>query len=69
TEASGRAANRGVALKSRDFGALVAYLWLGERLTALRVIGILIGFAGVGAIVWGAVGAHAEGAARAVPSS
>lgn len=45
------------------FGALVAYLWLGERLTALRVIGILIGFAGVGAIVWGAVGAHAEGAA------
>lgn len=44
------------------FGALVAYFWLGERLTLLRTLGILIGFAGVGTLVWGQIGAHAEGA-------
>jgi drug/metabolite transporter (DMT)-like permease len=48
------------------FGALVAFLWLGERLTLLRVLGILIGFAGVGAIVWGSVGAHGPGAALGI---
>jgi drug/metabolite transporter (DMT)-like permease len=44
------------------FGALVAFAWLGERLTALRIAGILIGFAGVTAIVWGTIGAHGEAA-------
>lgn len=44
------------------FGALVAYFWLGERLTVLRTLGILVGFAGVGSLVWGQIGAHAEGA-------
>ncbi len=48
------------------FGALVSYLWLGERLTFLRVLGIVIGFAGVGSIVWGQIGTHAEGAALGV---
>lgn len=33
------------------FGALIARLWLGERLSTLRWLGILIAFAGVGAIV------------------
>lgn len=29
------------------FGALVAWLWLGDRITGLRVTGLLIGFSGV----------------------
>jgi drug/metabolite transporter (DMT)-like permease len=29
------------------FAALVAWLWLGQRLTVLRVIGVVIGFVGV----------------------
>lgn len=40
------------------FGALIAWLWLGERLTVLRVFGIALSFAGVGVIVWGSSGAH-----------
>jgi drug/metabolite transporter (DMT)-like permease len=31
----------------------VAFLWLGERLSLSRVAGLLIGFAGVGVLVWG----------------
>lgn len=45
------------------FGSLVAFLWLGERLSPLRVVGILLGFAGVGSIVWGEIGLHGSGAA------
>lgn len=48
------------------FGALVAHLWLGERLTRLRLTGILLGFVGVAAIVWDSVGARADGAALGV---
>jgi len=44
------------------FGALIAFLWLGERLTALRVVGIVLAFAGVAMLVSGAVGTHSEGA-------
>lgn len=44
------------------FGALVAYFWLGERLSTLRILGIAIGFAGVLYIVGGEVGTHAEDA-------
>ena len=44
------------------FGALIAFLWLGERLTAARIAGIAIGFLGIGSIVWGQVGARREGA-------
>src|ERR1700761_5900031 len=29
------------------WGALVAYLWLRDRLSALRVLGLVVGFAGV----------------------
>ena len=29
------------------FGALVAWLWLGDRITPLRAVGLLMGFAGV----------------------
>lgn len=34
------------------FGALVAFLWLRDRLTTLRTIGMAIGFAGVMILVW-----------------
>jgi drug/metabolite transporter (DMT)-like permease len=44
------------------FGALVAYLWLRERLDLVRVLGICIGFGGVALIVWGEVGGHAANA-------
>lgn len=34
------------------WGALVAYLWLRDRLSALRVLGLVVGFAGVLLLVW-----------------
>lgn len=35
------------------FGAMIAYVWLRERLPWPRVTGLVIGFAGVGLLVWG----------------
>jgi drug/metabolite transporter (DMT)-like permease len=35
------------------FGAIIAYFWLKDRLSALRVLGLCIGFAGVTVLVWG----------------
>ena len=34
------------------FGALLAWLWLRERLTPLRVVGLMIGFGGVLLLSW-----------------
>ncbi|WP_322043181.1 DMT family transporter [Paraburkholderia sp. J67] len=34
------------------FGAVVAYVWLKDRLTGARVLGLVIGFLGVLALVW-----------------
>ena len=34
------------------FGAVIAWLWLKDRLTAPRVAGLLIGFAGVFGLAW-----------------
>ena len=34
------------------FGAIVAWLWLGDRLTAPRTLGLAIGFAGVAMLAW-----------------
>lgn len=34
------------------FGALVAWAWLGDRPTRLRMLGLAIGFAGVTALAW-----------------
>ncbi len=48
------------------FAALVAYLWLDERLAAPRVAGLAIGFAGVVVLVWGKVSFHAGGSGLAV---
>jgi drug/metabolite transporter (DMT)-like permease len=45
------------------WGALVAYLWLKDRLSGLRVVGLAIGFAGVLALVWDQVVTHAGGGA------
>lgn len=42
------------------FGALVAYLWLGEKLSRSRILGIVISFAGIAWLVWGGVGVHGE---------
>jgi drug/metabolite transporter (DMT)-like permease len=39
------------------FGALVAFLWLKDRLTALRSLGLIIGFAGVLMLVWDQIAA------------
>ena len=35
------------------WGALVAWLWLGERLAASRVLGLAIGVVGVAGLAWG----------------
>lgn len=35
------------------WGGLVAFLWLGERLSMGRVVGLLIGFGGVVVLMWG----------------
>ena len=38
------------------FSALVAYIWLGQRLTRLAVIGLVIGIIGVVLLVWDKIG-------------
>jgi drug/metabolite transporter (DMT)-like permease len=35
------------------FGAVVAVLWLGERISAMRVLGLVVAFAGVVVLIWG----------------
>jgi drug/metabolite transporter (DMT)-like permease len=35
------------------WGALVAAIWLGERLSVLRIIGLIVGVVGVVVLVWG----------------
>lgn len=37
------------------WGAIVAYCWLKTPLARTRILGLLIGFAGVGVLVWGKV--------------
>ncbi|CAM2159113.1 drug/metabolite transporter (DMT)-like permease [Paraburkholderia tropica] len=41
------------------FGAIVAYFWLKDRLSGLRVAGLVIGFLGVLALVWDQIVTHA----------
>jgi drug/metabolite transporter (DMT)-like permease len=43
------------------FGALVARVWLGERLTFGRMFGIVLGFVGVGLLVGDSVGVRGSG--------
>jgi len=42
------------------WAALVARLWFGERLNRSRVLGLMIGFLGVGVLVSGKAGFHGE---------
>jgi drug/metabolite transporter (DMT)-like permease len=44
------------------FGALIAFAWLGERLSMLRIAGIVTGFVGIGLIVATQSGTGAAGA-------
>ena len=43
------------------WGAIVAYLWLGERLGAVRSVGMAIGFGGMLVLIWGRVSFAAGG--------
>jgi drug/metabolite transporter (DMT)-like permease len=38
------------------FGALIAWAWLKDKLTASRVLGLIIGFTGVAMLAWRAAG-------------
>jgi drug/metabolite transporter (DMT)-like permease len=48
------------------WGALVAFLWLKDRLSALRTVGLAVGFAGVLLLVWNQVDSPA-GASHTAP--
>jgi drug/metabolite transporter (DMT)-like permease len=48
------------------FGALVAFIWLRERLAPIRVAGLVIGFAGVLVLVWRRLAFADDGAGLAV---
>lgn len=48
------------------FGALVAYLWLREKLTLARSLGLGVGFAGVLVLVWDKVSFKGDGSGWAV---
>lgn len=50
-------------------GALVAWLWLGERPDASRTLGLVIGFAGVALLVMGKSGVDASGLSMDTPST
>ncbi|AQG98156.1 multidrug DMT transporter permease [Burkholderia sp. KK1] len=50
------------------FGALVAYLWLRDRLTTARTIGMAIGFAGVLVLVWNQIAPEHAGRDAALPT-
>ena len=47
------------------FSAIVAHVWLRERITPMRALGLIVGFAGVTVLVWDKVGAS-EGATLAI---
>ena len=48
------------------FAAIVAWLWLGDRMTPLRVLGLAIGFAGVLWLGANKAGVGADGSASAI---
>ncbi|MBV9890323.1 MAG: DMT family transporter [Rhizobacter sp.] len=48
------------------FAAMLAWLWLGERMTAVRIAGLFIGFAGVVWIGWGSADFKPGGSAWAI---
>lgn len=48
------------------FGAIVAYLWLKDRLSPLRILGLAVGFAGVTMLVWDKISFKPGGSGFAV---
>lgn len=48
------------------WGAVVAWLWLRDRLTSWRVAGLVIGFAGIVALTWGNAGFKDGGSGLAI---
>lgn len=50
------------------WAALIAWLWLGDRLSVARVTGLLIGFSGVLLLVWGRMDLRFEGPSLAILS-
>lgn len=42
------------------FAAIVANLWLGERITRTRMLGLAIGFAGVALLTWDRIGVREQ---------
>ncbi len=48
------------------FGAVLAFVVLGERLTGLQVFGIGLGFVGIASIVWNELGTGADTSALSV---
>ena len=51
------------------FGAIVAWLWLGDGLNRSRVVGLVVGFAGVVILVWDKISFVFEGAGLAIPAA
>lgn len=51
------------------FAAAVAYAWLGERLSPVRIAGLAIGFAGVTLLLWDEASLGAEDALPAVAAA
>ena len=49
------------------WGAIVAFLWLKDRLSGLRIAGLVIGFAGVVALVWNQINVGTTSAGTTVP--
>lgn len=48
------------------FGALVAFVWLRDRPSPLRIAGLVVGFAGVLVLVWGRLAVRGDGGGTAV---
>jgi drug/metabolite transporter (DMT)-like permease len=51
------------------WGGLIAVVWLGNRLNMVRVLGLLVGFAGVVILVWNEVNLDMGGSIYAVPAA
>lgn len=48
------------------FGALVAYFWLGDKLSGARIVGLIVGFLGVTVLVWGKISFKDNGSGWAI---